>query len=141
MKKTVAVLAILSLALIGGNAIYGTEKDPVVTVSYLNEKLAQLKNTGGAGMASTGSEMKLVELKAGDRIIAAAGSELILRSGEATAIATDLGGLSDLTKGKDIKHAGEVQRDHLLLIPRSDGRGLLAKTGALVLVRGSYSVK
>ena len=141
MKKTVAVLGILSLALIGGNAIYGTEKDPVVTVSYLNEKLAQLKNTGGAGMASTGSEMKLVELKAGDRIIAAAGSELILRSGEATAIATDLGGLSDLTKGKDIKHARQVERDHLLVIPRSDGRGLLAKTGALVLVRGSYSVK
>ncbi|WP_072470355.1 hypothetical protein [Urinicoccus massiliensis] len=141
MKKTVAVLGILSLALIGGNAIYGTEKDPVVTVSYLNEKLAQLKNTGGAGMASTGSEMKLVELKAGDRIIAAAGSELILRSGEATAIATDLGGLSDLTKGKDIKHARQVERDHLLVIPRSDGRGLLAKTSALVLVRGSYSVK
>lgn len=139
MKKTFSILALAGLALIGGTAVYGTKDDPVVTVSYLNEKLAQLKNTG-SGVA-TGNEMKLVELKKGDRIIAAAGSELILRSGEVTAIATDLGGLSDVTQGRDIKHAENVKRDHLLFIPRSDGRGLQAKTGALVLVRGSYRLK
>ncbi len=60
MKKTVAVLAILSLALIGGSAIYGTEKDPVVIVSYLNEKLSQLKNTGGASTASLANRVTIM---------------------------------------------------------------------------------
>jgi hypothetical protein len=49
-----------------------------------------------------------------------------------------MGGLSDVTGGTDVKHQEAVRSNHLLIVPRSDGRGLLAQTDIVLLVWGLY---
>ena len=65
---------------------------------------------------------------------------MIPRTGSLTVIAGASGGLSDITEGANLDQGNKATKDHLLIAPRSDGRGLKANTKAIVLVRGSYSV-
>jgi hypothetical protein len=103
----------------------GSEQDPLVSKSYVDQKLG----------------LVVVEVAAGNRLIASSGTEMILRSGQATAIDSEMGGLSDVTAGKDIRQGEAVAKNHLLIVPRDDGRGLLASTDLIVLVRGDFSIK
>ncbi len=164
MKKVLSIILIVFIILILPinpliNAAPGDSSDPIIVLSYLNQRLNEivekyglskiaehektiaelnekLKNTG-VGSAST---LEVVELKAGESLIAGAGAEIILRGGEVNAIASSLGGLSDVTKSMDIQHGEAVKPNHLLIIPRSDGRGVLAVTDAILMVRGEYQV-
>ena len=79
---------------------------------------------------------QVVSLSAGEAFYATAGTEIILRSGEAIAIASSLGGLADLTKGADLRQGEFLVANHLLLVPRDDGRGVEALTDAVFLVMG-----
>jgi hypothetical protein len=63
-----------------------------------------------------------------------------LRSGEATAIDNGYNGVANLTAGMDMMTGNNIELNHLLLVPRADGRGILATTEAWVMVRGSYSI-
>lgn len=113
----------------------GSENDPVVTKSYVDAQIAALSNDGG------GSVFQPVSLDAGDKLIGGEGTELILRSGEAKAITNGANGVSDLTSGKDLTQGATISQNHLLLIPRADGRGISAVTGAWVLIKGSYTIQ
>lgn len=126
----------------------GTERDPLVTLSYVEEKIDQVKEqlkfyvdskisaeTGG------GNVLEVVNLSEGQSIIGQAGTEIILRGGKATAIVSNLGGLSDITSGEDIGMNGKLSPNHLLIIPRDDGRGAYATTDAIFLVRGEYEIR
>ena len=126
----------------------GTERDPLVTLSYVEEKIDQVKeqlkfyvdskisvDTGG------GNVLEVVNLSEGQSIIGQAGTEMILRGGKATAIVSNLGGLSDITLGEDIGMNGKLSPNHLLIIPRDDGRGAYATTDAIFLVRGEYEIR
>ena len=79
---------------------------------------------------------QVISLIAGEAFYATAGTEIILRSGEAVAIASSLGGLADLTKGADLRQGEFLVANHLLLVPRDDGRGVEALTDAVFLVMG-----
>ena len=75
-------------------------------------------------------------------LIGDAGSEIILRSGSATAITSPSGGLSDVTAGTDITEGKPIPANHLLIIPRSDGRGIfVTKNSTFVMVRGGYTIR
>ncbi len=103
----------------------GTVEDPIITKSYLDQFLAP----------------QVVELPAGHSIIGQAGTQFILRVGSAYCLADPSitkGGLSDVTSGIDVKHQEAVQTNHLLIVPRSDGRGLLAQTDIVLMVWGLY---
>ncbi|WP_066495998.1 hypothetical protein [Abyssisolibacter fermentans] len=100
----------------------------------LKEKIANLQSSGSAAL-------DVVELKDGQTLICNAGTEIILRGGSATAIASDLGGLSDTTAGEDIQMNQKIPNNHLLIVPRSDGRGVLVPKYAIFMVRGSYEVR
>lgn len=100
----------------------------------LKEKIANLQSSGSASL-------DVVELKDGQTLICNAGTEIILRGGNATAIASDLGGLSDTTAGEDIQMNQKIPNNHLLIVPRSDGRGVLVPKYAIFMVRGSYEVR
>lgn len=98
-----------------------------------------LLNNAGKSIVREGQSKTLV----GTRIIADAGTEIILRytNGPTTAIASSLGGLSDVTGGYDIQHAQAIPANHLLIIPRSDGRGITITNNAIFMIRGSYRVE
>ena len=144
MKKVVAgvavVIAIFSLTAAATAAVSepGSEADPVVTKSYVDNQIAQLKS-GGTG-AATGTYQP-IQLTAGQKLIGGEGTEIILRSGEATAIDNGANGVSDVTGAGDLMTGQPVALNHLLLIPRNDGRGILAGTEAYVMVRGTYTLQ
>lgn len=135
---------VLALALVVGAALpaFANNGDPLVSLSYLNKRLEQIESKLQGGTPSTGgaSNLVVVNLEAGDKLIVAQGTEMIPRTGSVTAIAGTSGGLSDITEGANLSQGNKAPIDHLLIAPRSDGRGLKANTKAIVLVRGSYSV-
>lgn len=103
----------------------GSSADPLVSKSYVDQYVL----------------FQVVNLARGQRLVADGGTELVVRAGQATAIVSDKGGLSDLTAGRDIQAGEPVPTNHLVLVPRSDGRGLVARTDLVLLVRGTYAVQ
>jgi len=142
MKKILACLAViisvfaLTAAVSAASGTPGSESDPVVTKSYVDSQIEQLKSSGVSA-----DSYKAVQLTAGQKLIGGEGTEVILRSGEATAIDNGANGVSDVTGASDLMTGQFIVLNHLLLIPRSDGRGLQAITEAWVMVRGSYSIQ
>ncbi|NLT47887.1 MAG: hypothetical protein GXX92_05675 [Clostridiales bacterium] len=144
MNKANVTVLIVAIALIVttvavGAAGYepGSPEDPVVTKSYVDAQIAALK---GGGQASA-SVFQPVFVEKGKNLIGGEGTELILRSGGALAIAKGQDGLSDVTEGKDLAGTLAVTRNHLLLIPRADGRGIYAATDIWVMVKGTYTIE
>lgn len=130
MKKiTIIVLIGVFILGIGGVSAAvntpGSESDPVVTKSYVDSKVSYLP----------------VKLEAGQTLIGDEGTEIILRSGEATAIDNGANGVSDVSAGKDLMTGNPVAANHLLLIPRKDGRGIAVSTEAWVIIRGNYTIQ
>jgi len=130
MKKVIMI--ILSCVMVlgigvasGAVATPGSSEDPVVTKSYVDVKVSYVPAKLEPGQILTGDE----------------GTEIILRSGEATAIDNGANGVSDITAGKDLMTGNQVSLNHLLLIPRKDGRGIQVSTEAWVLVRGNYTIQ
>ena len=130
-KRLILLIAIATLFGIGISAWAadtgpGSESDPVVSKSYVDSKLSY-------------SPLQLFE---GQRLIGGEGAEIIMRSGEAEAIDSNgENGVSDLTAGKDLMTGDSVGLNHLLVVPRSDGRGIKALTEVWVMIRGDYSVQ
>jgi len=160
-KILILILVIAIIFALPISAAPGDNSDPIVVLSYLNQRfneliakynldkvaehektIAELKEKikNGSNGGTGASTLEVVNLKAGEKLIAGAGAEIILRGGKATAIASDLGGLSDVTKAVDIAHGVDIAPNHLLIVPRNDGRGVLATTAAILMVRGEYKV-
>lgn len=163
MKKILIITVLLTLTLT--TVIFaapGDTNDPIVVLSYLNDRLTNLidefklddideikdqvnelskkidKTPTGNGSAST--TLEVVEIKAGEKIIAGAGTELILRGGSATIIGSELGGLSNVTKGKDFSSGMDFVANNLFIVPRDDGRGAYTNDYAIFMVRGTYEI-
>jgi hypothetical protein len=156
----------------------GTADDPVVTKSYVDQKIAAAIK-GGASASSTNSkttssaapttnatpnattagasslgkastaveqteELKVVDVKPGQKLIAKAGAEFILRNGNAVVYTMDASGAIDITSGTEIVHNQAVEKNHLLSFPR-EGRGIQVKEGQkfglVVMVRGGYTLQ
>lgn len=123
----------------------GSVDDPVVTKSYVDQIKAEiLQQVGQAAPGTTAPAALVVEqLQPGESIIGYAGTEFIVRTGNVTAIAGEKGdGLPDVTSGENIAGGQTVPLNHLLLLPRDDGRGLKV-TGAqssYIMIRGKYTI-
>ena len=89
-------------------------------------------------------EVKNVALKPGKILIADAGTEFIVRSGNAVIYTEVASGVADLTDGKDLLNGETAPKNHLLSFPR-EGRGIQVKEGQtsnlIVMVRGGYTIK
>ena len=163
MKKILITIVILTFALT--TVIFaapGDSNDPIVVLSYLNDRLTSLikdynlddikeikeqvnkldgktpSDSPSQGNASV--SLEVVEINAGEKIIAGAGTELILRGGKATIIGSELGGLTNVTLGKDFVSGMSVVPNNLLIVPRDDGRGVTTDSYAIFMVRGTYEV-
>jgi len=103
----------------------GSDADPLVSQSYVDQFVG----------------LVVIELHAGQMLEGMGGTEIIVRSGQVTATSSPLGGLSNVTAGKDMVQGERVPLNHLLIVPRSDGRGIVAQTRAFVMVRGLHIVR
>ncbi len=85
---------------------------------------------------------EVVELTWGDAVYAVSACEIQLRAGEAFCIAPDASqGLADITTGDEIYNGQSLETNHLLLIPRGDGRGIMANSQSVfIMVRGEYKI-
>ncbi len=147
MKKKIlaAVLVAAALVSITFTVSYTTD-DPLITESYLNnvffekvkEYIAGNINAGGTTVQSEG--FKLVSVTKGQKFVASAGCEFIIRQGSAQVVISSLGGVSDVTDGIDIV-SGELPSNHHFVVARDDGRGFVALNDVLVLVKGGYKIK
>ncbi|MGL4362525.1 MAG: hypothetical protein ACRCSG_04530 [Cellulosilyticaceae bacterium] len=137
MKKILAGVLISSLILVAttyaANNDAGSQNDPLVTKSYVDELVKELEKTNS-------NKYEIVEVEAGQVLEGHESTEMILRAGEGNVIESSGGGIQDITDGLDLKTSVNVPKNHLLLIPRGDGRGILAKTNIIVMVRGGYTI-
>jgi hypothetical protein len=158
LKKILIFTLILSIIFTA--VIYaapGDSNDPIVVLSYLNDRFKALINDyklnelgnlqkkvdelakAGTSGGSTAA-LEVVEIRAGDKLIAGAGTELILRGGKAFVIGSEMGGIANVTAGKDFVSGMEFVSNHLMIVPRADGRGAYTNDYAIFMVRGTYEI-
>lgn len=151
----------------------GTIDDPLVTKSYVDEKLEEILNKAGKNDNNVKNDeteldyeqiylelnkyidgklqevsnvndinkYQVVEVETGQKLICSDSTEVILRSGTAKIIGNNSGdGISDITIGVDLSDGVTAPKNHLLIIPRDDGRGLDAETKCFVMVKGVHDV-
>lgn len=165
-SKIIKITAIAAAALaafgVTAAAAYDSSEDPIVSLSYLTkifktELLEELNETIEAEIAermenldpsdyqpssSASSTYEVVELGWGDALYAAGPCDIMLRSGSAYCIAPDASqGISDYTAGVEIYNYQYLTKNHMCLIPRGDGRGIMADSESVyVMVKGEYTI-
>ncbi len=168
-SRTVIVTIIIVAALAIAFAAPGSEGDPLVTVSFVEAKLSQLKNDltdSVNGLSArvddlvnrqndeavdrpeqsddvTTLRFEALNFPAGSQIVLGASSEFVVRRGTATIVDPDKNNMPDLTAGVDVEVGEIVPLNHHMLCPRRDGRGLLVSDDSAdfwVLIKGDYIV-
>ena len=138
----------------------GDQNDPLVTLSYLTQKvLPDLEKSTQekadakseeltkqfeelASQSGTGSSAsyQVVTLSAGQRMNLGLGAEVMLRVGSATAGAAVNPALVDTTTGGNLNNGGALVQNHLYMMT-IEGRGVRATAATTkLLVRGSYTI-
>lgn len=144
-----AVTAV-AVTLLGGTLVLaepGDSDDPVVTKSYIVDVVVpQLKayveqRVSGNTSDSFSDTFSVVNVSAGKQVVLSGGAEFILRKGSGTVVGSSLGGLSDTTAGYDLSDGSQVPANHLLIVPRDDGRGFVASSDVIIMVKGGYSFR
>ncbi len=163
------LLATISTSLVSG-AEAGSNSDPLVTKSYVDSKISNLRNTmiemindnsynnndnnynnnynnnNNGSIITTpvvqDSQYKVIAVPNGSMILGGEGTEMILRSGKANVVSSTTNGLVNMTTGNDALNGSNVEKNNLMIVPRADGRGFKITTdGANVMVRGYYEIK
>lgn len=164
---TFAFLMLLSLPVTLSAGGAGSSEDPLVTLSYINgtfrrdlkaELLTEIRaetaetepaetEPSETESAASASGYKVERLTKGQSLRAKDACEIILRSGGALVFVeseenkTAGIGLSDVTGGAELTDGVSVPKQHLLIVPRGDGRGVTAETDeAYFMVRGEYEI-
>jgi len=126
----------------------GSEEDPLVTRSFVEENFARKGEVDYDFDIPESTTFQVVDVKPGQFLEGKEGTEIILRAGNAKIVSKTfpdgtVNGLADLSTGEDLT-SGAVPSNHLLLVPRSDGRGVMAESYAydvIFLVKGDYEIK
>lgn len=137
---------VLTTGIVFANQAGGAD-DPLVTKSYVDDKinkaLEKLNSNPqeGSNVNINAISYTPVMVTVGQTIYGKEGTEIILRSGKGTAVVPTREGIANITTGQDLKNDAFVGRNHLLIIPRDDGRGIKVTENAWFLVKGDYSIK
>ncbi len=156
-RTTKTLLILLLVAVLAATGVYaavryGTQDDPLVTMSYLNEvkepeladayavkasaAVEELKNNlPAANNAAITGDYVSAELTQGQTLKCEAGTELMLRSGKAAASAA----LTDITDGSTLEAGKALTANHLYIAPAA-GVTLQTESGAALMLRGDYSI-
>ena len=98
----------------------GSAGDPLITLSYLEERLEQ-----------SGSGYKCITLKKGEMLSLVQGSQVILYTGTATVSEN----LIDITAGNLVTGGVKAEKYHSYLAP-ADGSGFTAQTTCVIFLCG-----
>lgn len=152
LVMTVAALSITAFA-----ADPGSEKDPLVTLSYLKETFyssimqevdekidarnAQIAaQVSGASSSGSVDAFAVVTLTDGQVFNGDIGCEVMLRVGSAVCTSPSAPGLIDETDASILNNAGALVKNHLYMMT-IEGRGVKATAATTkLLVRGTYTV-
>jgi|LGVE01.1.fsa_nt_gb hypothetical protein len=135
------VVAILSFgAVVYSDAVPGTDSDPLITLSYLEMRLENLGQNNEGEEVESSSLYEVLKVDQEDIILLGSSAEIILRAGKAKAFVTDKGGLADVTSGNDIGMDELIPKNHLLICPLDDGRGLVFESESWIMVKGEYTL-
>ena len=150
-------------AVFADDAVPGTAADPFVSKSYmdaqieilntqikaLQEQIEALQKNASSDTPSEPAQpstpetpaqtvevpkFEVIKVEAGQQLIGEASTEIILRSGTS-------GGVADITGGTDLSTGTSVSKNHLILIPVGDGRGMSCTSLCYVMVKGGYTLK
>lgn len=150
--RTLAVFCIVAV-LLGGIGVvaatnYGTESDPLITLSYLNDVLKpeleqkytqQTKDSFAELESRVEAEVSggyvSVTVKANQTLTCKAGCEFLVRSGEAYVTADVL----DVTEGKELAKNDWLMKHHLYMAV-SDNAAVRANSDIYLMIRGDYTV-
>lgn len=131
----------------GSTPVPGSAADPVVTQSYVDQKIQALTTSLGttSGQTSTPSQLgfQVVQVPNGKTVVAstALGLEVVIRTGIISVIQGSQGGIADLTTGGNLTD-GNAALNHYLILARNDGRGLrVNSTDSYMLIRGAYTLQ
>lgn len=142
---SVFILIVSVTTIFSAFAETGDGNDPLVSLSYIQNKvIPEIKEYIDEKFSSLGggnAYFEVVDFKKGDVVLCEKSTELILRMGKATIIASEKGGLADTTAGFDLANGESMPPNHLLIVPLGDGRGFIAEDNVIVMIKGNYSVK
>lgn len=148
MKKWQIIVLVIAVAVLAAGigayaaSSYGTQSDPLVAMSYLEDVLQpQIENSVDSkiseatkGLSGGSSSFTPVNLEAGQSLTVTAGAEIVLRAGSCTSSAA----LSDVTAGTETGAGTELTANHLCLASAS--ATLTASSASTLLIRGGYSL-
>ncbi|MCL2610108.1 MAG: hypothetical protein FWE02_00350 [Defluviitaleaceae bacterium] len=173
MMKNLKKILISSLAILAATTVYastpGTQQDPLVSRSYLEQRLNQLTGTELSDevleniietvianvmfqlqntpsvtqnpLTTEALQFGPVFLEAGTVLIGDTGTELIIRGGVVQAYVYGADGIVNLTRGTEHFADDLLAHNELLLIPRRDARGIRVLSDSWVMIRGGYSIR
>ena len=147
MKRfLVGLLGVIASAVMIMGSVYGadagSESDPLVSKSYVDDKIEQVMSLiGSGGSTSTAITFTPVSVAVGKTIIGGEGTEMILRAGKAGVVLSGSEGITDATTGQTLYNGHSSSHNHLNIIPRADGRGFKVTEAAWFLVKGSYTIQ
>ncbi len=122
------------IATIGANAAGTTDEAFVDAVA--DAVIAKMGSTVPSG-ASAGYTK--VEVASGKTVTGKIGTEILLRLGSASCVASGDTGLIDLTAGTTLSNGKALSANHLYMIT-IDGRGFKASANTTVFIRGQYTI-
>lgn len=152
----VAVFALLSVTAFAADP--GSKKDPLVTLSYLQEvffdeimdkvdERIEKRNkdiasevSGTLDFSGSGDTFSVVTLSNGQVLTGDIGCEVMLRVGSAVCTSPSAPGLIDETNASTLNSGGALVQNHMYMMT-IEGRGVKATSDTVkVLVRGSYTI-
>ncbi len=156
-NKLSLIVLVFVISLLVVFAAPGSAEDPLVSVSYVEDKLAELKSeiielveansetvsddkTNDADVSGT---FEAFTFPNGSQLVFGASTEFIVRRGTAVLVDPDQNNLPDLTSGIDIVAGEEIPLNHHMLCPRRDGRGLIVAADSAefwIMIKGEYIV-
>jgi len=105
------------------------------------DKFAMLEEIAGNAEEEKQESFEPVLLLAGQILLGGEGAEIVPRSGVSVAYSENSMGLIDVTSGEELYMGTALSANHLLLVARSDGRGVYAQTDSWFIVKGGYIIK
>lgn len=125
----------------------GSSSDPLVSKSYVDDKIEQVlekinssSSSNNSSASASASTFTPVNVATGKTIIGGEGTEIILRSGNAQVVLNGNDTITDATTGQALSEGKALSTNHLTIIPRGDGRGYKVTHNAWFLVKGSYTI-